>query len=118
MGAIIPLMMNMRIQQSMSCMAAWPLLTVAISTDIFEVPGDDLKNHLQKFFKILVILTPCGAIGYKSFSIRRVSPFLAENPLMRRSPASEERSPPQKFIFTRLLLSRDVAFKMFIGSFF
>ena len=34
------------------------------------------------------------------------------------NPASEERSPPAKFIFTRLLLSRDVVFKMFTESSF
>jgi len=43
---------------------------------------------------------------------RLVSPTLLANSLIRRSPASEDKSPPLKFILTRLLLSRDVVDKV------
>ncbi len=54
----------------------------------------------------------------KALCANRNRPILAANSLIRNSPASEERSPPAKFILTRLLLSRDVVFKMFTESSF
>lgn len=64
------------------------------------------------------MLMPSGAIGFEKLLDQTGQTGLAANSLMRRSPASEERSPPPKFIFTRLLLSRDVVAKMFIESSF
>ena len=37
------------------------------------------------------------------------------NSFIRRSPASDDRSPPSKFIFKYGLLSSEVSLKMFIG---
>lgn len=54
----------------------------------------------------------CFVIGFEDPFHKAGKPTLLANSLIRRSPASEDNSPPLKFILIRLLLSRDVVVKI------
>ena len=69
----------------------------------------DHENLLQMIYQVIsaYFQDDCAdrlIVGFKLFSISFVKPISAANSFIKRSPASEERSPPSKFILICLLL--------------
>ena len=63
---------------------------------------------------VVTVLTISGhVVCLVVFFTDRSRPIFDANSLIRSNPASEETSPLEKFIFTRLFLSRGIVFKLF-----
>ena len=121
----VSLSIRLKKRDSVGCDARAALSNIAVMTGSFVSSSAQSSSKQALIIWQITCIRLASSLWIRNHAVSLVlnmrlmsftAPILNRNSLNRRSPASEDKSPPSKFIFKYLLLSKTMSFKLYIGT--